>query len=131
MGGEILKDRILKIRKDSHLTQDAFAEKLNLSKNFVWMLEKGERVASERTIIDICREFNVNKEWLLTGKGEMYDMPEDETAAIVSDLLEEDNPFYSLIIGIMKTYQNLDPKSQNALKSLSQDLLDNIKKRED
>ena len=37
-----MKNRILKIRKDNKLTQDAFAERLNLSKNFVWMLEKGE-----------------------------------------------------------------------------------------
>lgn len=123
-----MKDRILKIRKDNQLTQDAFAEKLNLSKNFVWMLEKGERAASERTIMDICREFNVNKEWLLTGKGEVYDIPEDEIAAIVSDLLEEDNPFYELITRIMKIYQKLDSKSQNALKNLCNELLNSIKK---
>lgn len=52
------------------MTQDAFAEKLGLSKNFVWMLEKGERVPSDRTISDICREFNVNETWLRTGEGE-------------------------------------------------------------
>lgn len=125
-----MKDRIFKIRKDNQLTQDAFAEKLNLSKNFVWMLEKGERAASERTIMDICREFNVNKEWLLTGKGEMYDIPEDETAAIVSDLLEEDNPFYDLIVGIVKKYQKLDSKSQNVLNNLVKELLNDIKKED-
>lgn len=65
-----MKDRILKIRKDSKMTQDVFAEKLGLSKNFVWMLEKGERDPSDRTISDICREFNVNEEWLRTGNGE-------------------------------------------------------------
>lgn len=70
-GGEVLKDRILKIRKDNGLTQDAFAKKLNLSKNFVWMLENGERVPSDRTISDICREFEINDEWLRTGKGDM------------------------------------------------------------
>ena len=41
-----MKDRILRVRKESGYTQDAFAEKLKLSKNFVWMLEKGERVPS-------------------------------------------------------------------------------------
>lgn len=123
-----MKDRILKIRKERNLTQDAFAEKLNLSKNFVWMLEKGERTASDRTISDICREFNVNEEWLRTGKGEMYKRVEDEVAVLVSDLLEKDNPFYDLIIGIMKTYQKLDSKSQEALNNLGKELLNNIKK---
>lgn len=65
-----MKDRILKVRKDNNLTQDSFAEKLNLSKNFVWMLEKGERIPSDRTISDICREFGVNEDWLRTGAGE-------------------------------------------------------------
>ena len=125
-----MKDRILKIRKDSKMTQETFAEKLGLSKNFVWMLEKGERVPSERTVSDICREFNANKDWLLTGKGDMYDVPEDEVAAVVSDLLEESNPFYDIIISIMKSYKKLDNKSQVALNSLIQELMENMK-RED
>ena len=70
-----MKDRILKIRKDSKMTQDAFAEKLGLSKNFVWMLEKGERIPSERTLSDICSKIkidgeSINPEWLRTGVGQ-------------------------------------------------------------
>lgn len=125
-----VKERILRIRKESKLTQDVFAERLGLSKNFVWMLEKGERVPSDRTIADICREFNVNKEWLLTGNGDMYDIPEDDVAAAASDLLEESNPFYDIIISIMKSYKKLDDKSQAALNDLIGELLDNMKKRD-
>ncbi len=125
-----MKNRILKIRKDNKLTQDAFAERLNLSKNFVWMLEKGERIASDRTIADICREFSVNERWIRTGEGEMYKEIEDEVAEVVSELLEESNPFYDLIIGIIETYQGLDSKSQELLKNSAQRLLDNLKKRD-
>lgn len=125
-----MKNRILKIRKDNKLTQDAFAERLNLSKNFVWMLEKGERIASDRTIADICREFSVNERWIRTGEGEMYKEIEDEVAEVVSELLDESNPFYDLIIGIMETYQGLDSKSQELLKNSAQRLLDNLKKRD-
>ena len=125
-----MKNRILKIRKDNKLTQDAFAERLNLSKNFVWMLEKGERIASDRTIADICREFSVNERWIRTGEGEMYKEIEDEVAEVVSELLEESNPFYDLIIGIMETYKGLDSKSQELLKNSAQRLLDNLKKRD-
>ncbi len=91
-------------------------KRLNLSKIFVWMLEKGERIASDRTIADICREFSVNERWIRTGEGEMYKEIEDEVAEVVSELLEESNPFYDLIIGIMETYQGLDSKSQELLK---------------
>lgn len=64
--------RILQIRKEQKLTQDAFAEKLKLSKNYVWQMEKGERTPSDRTISDICREFKINESWLRTGEGEPY-----------------------------------------------------------
>lgn len=66
-----LADRILAIRKDSGLSQSAFGEKLNLSQNFVWMIEKGQREPSDRTISDICRVYGVNEVWLRTGVGEM------------------------------------------------------------
>lgn len=36
------------------------------------MIEKGDRVPSDRTIADICREFDVNEEWLRTGTGPMF-----------------------------------------------------------
>ena len=53
-----MKNRIKELRKkDLHLTQKQFADKLGLSENFVWQIEKGERVPSDRTISDICRIF--------------------------------------------------------------------------
>lgn len=36
------------------------------------MIEKGDRVPSDRTIADICREFDANEEWLRTGAGPMF-----------------------------------------------------------
>lgn len=86
-----MKDRILEVRKRAKLTQDAFSERLNLSKNFVWMLEKGERVPSDRTVSDICREFNVNEEWLRTGKGEptIKRTRNQEIQDFANDVMEE------------------------------------------
>ena len=62
--------RIKKVREAEKLTQTAFGERLGLSQNYVWMLETGQRVPSDRTIRDICREFGYREEWLRTGKGE-------------------------------------------------------------
>lgn len=123
-----MKDRIKKIRADRKLSMEKFGERIGITRSSVCKLENGENNPSEQTIKLICKEFGINKEWLLTGTGDPEDIPEDETAAVVSDLLEEDNPFYDLIIGIMKIYKKLDDKSQTALKNLSQELLDNLKK---
>lgn len=68
-----MKDRIRKLRKEAlKLSQEAFAQKLNITSNYVSLMESGSRVPSDRTISDICRLFNVNDTWLRTGEGEMF-----------------------------------------------------------
>lgn len=68
----ILKERIKKIRKELDLTQQKFSDKLGVKRNTIAMYEMGKTVPSEQTIKSICREFNVNEEWLRTGNGEMF-----------------------------------------------------------
>lgn len=68
-----MNNRIKYIRKDLlNISQKDFADKIGLSENFVWMIEKGTRTPSDRTISDICREFGVDRVWLETGAGEPF-----------------------------------------------------------
>lgn len=122
-----MKERILQVRKDSKLTQDAFASRLNLSKNFVWMLEKGERIPSDRTILDICREFNINEGWLRTGKGEMYKLPEDKLSHVLGQIAGGDDVF---IQDLVLAYMDLDDVSKAALRELRDNMLARQKERE-
>lgn len=64
--------RVAEVRKKANLTQGEFAEKLGLTRNFISLIENGNRIPSDRTISDICREFSVNENWLRTGEGEMF-----------------------------------------------------------
>ena len=48
-----MKNRILKIRKDSKLNQEDFGLRLNLTKNYISLIETGNRIPSDRTISDI------------------------------------------------------------------------------
>lgn len=84
-----MKDRIFQIRKSANLNQTEFAEKLNLTKNYISLIENGNRVPSDRTVSDICREFGVNRVWLETGVGEPF-QPKDkreELKAVFADVL--------------------------------------------
>lgn len=65
-------DRIRTERKAINKSQKEFAQALGLSENFIWMIEKGDRVPSNRTITDICRVFGVSEMWLRTGEGKTY-----------------------------------------------------------
>lgn len=92
-GGEKVKERLLKIRKEQNLTQDEFAEKLGLSKNYIWQIEKGERNPSDRTIKDVCRTFRVNYDWLVDGIGDMYQDDDGDAQAIIDSVLQGENEF--------------------------------------
>lgn len=84
-----MKERIKRIRQTEGMTQAGFAQKLNLSQNFVWMVENGKREPSDRTIADICRVFGVDEVWLRTGVGEMShrESREEAVAAVLGSAI--------------------------------------------
>lgn len=64
--------QIKELRKKLSMTQSEFAEAINLSRNYIAMMEIDQREPSDRTIQDICEKFNVNEIWLRTGEGEPF-----------------------------------------------------------
>ena len=64
--------RIKAIRQALDLTQEQFASQVGLSRNYIGMIEIGQRDPSERSISDVCRVFGVDPIWLRTGVGEMF-----------------------------------------------------------
>ena len=67
-----LSERISHLVKTTGLTKTAFAERINVSQQFVSNICSGNKTPSDRTIADICREFRVEERWLRTGEGEMF-----------------------------------------------------------
>ena len=126
-----MNTRIKQIREYWDLTQEEFGKKIGSARNTIANYENGNRNPSNSVIISICREFNVNKDWLRTGNGEMFkESPlRNEVGYYVEELLEDfkDNPFYDMIIEMMKTYAELDDKSKKVLRDCASKLLDNIK----
>lgn len=67
-----MNERIKEIRNALNLTQQEFADKIKVKRNTVATYEMGRSIPSDSAIALICREFNVNEEWLRTGQGEMF-----------------------------------------------------------
>ena len=86
-----INDRIAYLIKDLGITKTKFAETINLSQPFVSAVCSGSKMPSDRTISDICREFNVSLAWLEDGEGEMYvQRSENERMALMfTDVLAE------------------------------------------
>ena len=88
-----MKDRFKELRETLSLTQQKFADRLDISRNFVAQIEMGSKIPSERTIKDICREFKVNYDWLVNGTGDMFQDDDSDAQAIVDSVMTGDNDF--------------------------------------
>lgn len=127
-----MNERIKILRKQLGLTLEKFGERLGVGKTAINKLEKGENNVTDQMFKAICREFDVNEEWLRSGKGDMFVIPDDETVAIVSNLLEtKDNEFYNTVLDVLHTYDQLSPESQEVLNDLCKKLFETIKNRKD
>ena len=84
-----LSDRIQSVVTFTGLSKTGFGKEINLSQSMVSKLCSGAAAPSDRTISDICRVFDVNEVWLLTGEGEMIDYAtrEAEFRACFSQIL--------------------------------------------
>ena len=127
--------RVRMLRKELDLTLEKFAKPLGVGKTAISNIENESRNLTDQMIISICREYNVNEEWLRSGEGTPFKKlsKEEENASYVEDLLSDgtENPLYEIILEIMRTYSELTPKSQEVLRDFSRRLLDNMKKEED
>ena len=72
-------ERVKELRKALGLSGEKFGEKIGVTRSAISDIERGRKGLSDSNILAICREFNVNEEWLRTGTGEMFkDMTLDE-----------------------------------------------------
>ena len=67
--------RIKAVRKALGLSQRAFCKGIFLSQGFYAQVENGIKKPNERIYELISTKYNVNKDWLITGKGEMFSGP--------------------------------------------------------
>jgi len=70
-----INERIKKIRTMLNVSQRDFCKRIFISQTLLGYIETGERNVNDRTIQLLSTEFNVNKDWILTGEGEMFTAP--------------------------------------------------------
>lgn len=131
-----MNERIKEIRKHFGLTQQEFADRLQIKRGAIANYEIGRNVPIDAVISLICREFNINENWLRTGNGEMKQElpPEDEVAAVISNVLEDigcENSIYTLVKELLLKYEKLDAKSKKVIDEYADDVIKGyVQKRE-
>ena len=96
-----MNTRIRQLRKHLKLTAEGFGDKIGIVRSAVSNIENGNRQPTNQLITSICREFNVNEQWLRTGEGEMFNdiSREEEITRFVGKLMRDsDDSFKKALI---------------------------------
>lgn len=118
--------RTSELRKSLGLTQQAFADRLGITRGAVSKYDIDATDPSDAVISLICREFNVREAWLRDGTGEMLevkpraeelgelvrkllsDRPESFRSRLITSLLrfEPDSPEWQILENIYNSIAN-------------------------
>ncbi len=125
-----MNQRIKELRKKLGLTLERFGEALGVQKSAVSKWERGENSVPEQVFKSICREFDVNEEWLRTGKGEMFkELSRSEKIAVfLTDVLkDEDDSFRKQFI---EAFSELDLNDWKVLEGICNNIIEKRTKKE-
>ncbi len=106
-----MKDRIKHIRKDAEMTQEQFGKRLGVSRGVIANLELGLTTASNTFASHLCEVFRINRRWLETGEGEMYEPdPKDLIDQIAAERNLGEGAKMLLRIGV-RIFEELGPEA--------------------
>lgn len=128
--GERIKEIRMHADNGNKLTLEKFGNRISLTNQAISAMESGRANPSNATIDLICREFNVNKEWLVDGVGEPYHLPLDEDAELFAEVVKlgEGRATVESIKAVLKMYLSLDESGRRTLDKLITDAVERTKK---
>ena len=91
-------ERLKKIRQERKISQNDFAEMLNVSRSTYLLVEKGEREINFKMIESLNKQFGVSSDWLLFGESKnTSNNIEEEFTGVLLDLLKGSMTIWNLL----------------------------------
>ena len=107
-----INERLKHLRKNVlRLTQSELGNTLGLGKAAVSKMESNTSTITEQNIKLICKEFNVNYDWLVDGKGEIF----IDTDRTTIELLADDYKLRPVEVSLIEEFVELDEEERNVL----------------
>lgn len=115
-------ERVRSVRKELNLTLEKFGEKLGVSKGAISAIEIGTRNLTEQMAKSICREYNVNYDYLVNGEGKMFD---DLPQTVLDELcMQYDCDDFDRIL--IEEYLKLNTNDKQIIKNFIKNVCKNI-----
>lgn len=106
-----MNERIKQLRKKLGFTQQEFAERIGVKRNTIAQYETGRNEPIGSVLNLICKEYNVNPDWLRNGSGEMFIEP----ATFSLDEYAQTNKLNKTEISIIRGFMELNPDTRQAI----------------
>ena len=103
--------RIRFFRKSLGLNQTDFGKPLGLKQAIIGQYETGVRNIPDRNIDILCKSYNINKNWLLTGQGEI----QNQNCNNLLKELSQHQDLTELDIQFLKKYLKLSKQNRELL----------------
>lgn len=115
-------ERIKAVRKELGLTLEKFGEKLGAKKNTMSAIETGRNSLTDQMARSICREYNVDYDYLMYGEGDMFtDLPKTivDELCMQFDLDDFDR-------AVVEMYLDLPAELRQAIKAKVKDIVQKV-----
>lgn len=107
-----LTERIKLVRKTNKMSQEKFGEKLGATRDAINNIERDRVSIKESVLLLICKQFDVNYDWLKYGNGEMKVESDDSIITAIKGRYAIDDLDEKLI----REYLELTPEQRTAIK---------------
>ena len=122
----MLTERFKQLRNELGKSQTEFGAGIGVSRSVINNIERGVTEPSDVFLNHLCVVYNVNREWLETGDGELFDKSEqlDETAKLIESI--SDSP---AMRSLLATWAQLSDENKAVFERFAADCVDDYMRR--
>ena len=122
----MISERFKQLRDELGKSQTEFGAGIGVSRSVINNIERGVTEPSDVFLNHLCDVYNVNREWMETGEGELFDKSEqlDETAKLIESI--SDSP---AMRSLLATWAQLSDENKAVFERFAADYVEDYMRR--
>ena len=122
----MISERFKQLRDELGKSQTEFGAGIGVSRSVINNIERGVTEPSDVFLNHLCDVYNVNREWLETGEGELFDKSKqlDETTKLIESI--SDSP---AMRSLLATWAQLSDENKAVFERFAADYVEDYNRR--